>query len=57
VSSIKALETPRLLLRPLQLEDAEQTQALFPQWGIVRYHAMSQHVAASGWAHHGSARA
>ena len=32
-----ALETERLLLRPLQLEDAEQTQLLFPQWEIVQY--------------------
>jgi len=31
------LETPRLILRPLELADAEQTQALFPQWEIVRY--------------------
>src|ERR1700704_2451085 len=31
------LETPRLILRPLELADAEQAQALFPQWEIVRY--------------------
>jgi [ribosomal protein S5]-alanine N-acetyltransferase len=31
------LETPRLLLRPLELADAEQTQLLFPHWEIVRY--------------------
>lgn len=31
------LETTRLFLRPLQLEDAEQTQRLFPQWEVVRY--------------------
>ena len=31
------LETPRLLLKPLELADAEQTQILFPQWEIVRY--------------------
>src|SRR5215469_14611602 len=31
------LETERLLLRPLQLEDAEQVQRLFPQWEIVQY--------------------
>lgn len=31
------LETARLLLRPLELADAEQTQILFPQWEIVRY--------------------
>jgi RimJ/RimL family protein N-acetyltransferase len=31
-----SLQTPRLLLRPLQLEDAEQVQQLFPQWEIVK---------------------
>jgi RimJ/RimL family protein N-acetyltransferase len=31
------LETPRLLLRPLELTDAAQIQALFPQWEIVKY--------------------
>lgn len=31
------LETPRLILRPLKLSDAEQTQVLFPHWEIVRY--------------------
>jgi ribosomal-protein-alanine N-acetyltransferase len=31
------LETPRLLLRPLALADAEQTQVLFGQWEIVKY--------------------
>ena len=31
------LETQRLLLRPLRLEDGEQVQVLFPQWEIVRY--------------------
>jgi RimJ/RimL family protein N-acetyltransferase len=30
-------ETKRLLLRPLQLDDAEQIQELFPHWEIVRY--------------------
>lgn len=32
-----ALETPRLLLRPLALEDAAQIQELFPRWEIVQY--------------------
>lgn len=32
-----ALETPRLLLKPLELADAPQIQMLFPQWEIVRY--------------------
>ncbi len=35
------LETARLLLRPLQLDDAETTQRLFPHWEIVRYLASS----------------
>lgn len=34
---IFALETPRLLLRPLELADAAQIQMLFPHWEIVRY--------------------
>jgi [ribosomal protein S5]-alanine N-acetyltransferase len=32
-----ALETTRLLLRPLELADAAQTQLLFPKWEVVRY--------------------
>jgi ribosomal-protein-alanine N-acetyltransferase len=31
------LHTSRLVLRPLELADASQTQVLFPQWEIVRY--------------------
>ena len=31
------LETPRLLLQPLQLEDAQQTQKLFAKWEVVKY--------------------
>jgi ribosomal-protein-alanine N-acetyltransferase len=31
------LESKRLILRPLELADAEQTQILFPHWEIVRY--------------------
>lgn len=31
------LETPRLVLRPLQITDAPAMQALFPQWEIVKY--------------------
>src|SRR5512146_324735 len=34
---IRALETPRLWLHPLQLADAERVQLLFPHWEIVRY--------------------
>ena len=31
------LTTPRLNLAPLQLEDAEQVQLIFPQWEVVKY--------------------
>ena len=31
------LQTDRLILRPLELADAAQTQLLFPHWEIVRY--------------------
>jgi ribosomal-protein-alanine N-acetyltransferase len=31
------LQTDRLLLRPLELADAEQTQRLFPHWEIVKF--------------------
>jgi len=31
------LETARLLLRPVELAAAEQIQAIFPQWEIVKY--------------------
>jgi RimJ/RimL family protein N-acetyltransferase len=31
------LETARLVLRPLELADADQIQQVFPQWEIVRY--------------------
>ena len=31
------IQTSRLLLRPLELADAPQIQALFPQWEIVKY--------------------
>jgi [ribosomal protein S5]-alanine N-acetyltransferase len=34
------LETRRLILRPLELADADQMQILFPQWEIVRYLAL-----------------
>jgi [ribosomal protein S5]-alanine N-acetyltransferase len=37
MANIPTLETRRLILRPLELGDAEQAQALFPQWEIVRY--------------------
>jgi RimJ/RimL family protein N-acetyltransferase len=34
---IPMLETPRLLLRPLELGDADKAQVLFPHWEIVRF--------------------
>lgn len=34
---IPTLETPRLILRPLALDDAPAIQAIFPQWEIVRF--------------------
>lgn len=34
---ISALETLRLLLRPLEIGDAGEVQILFPHWEIVRY--------------------
>ena len=30
-------QTARLILRPLELADAEQAQLLFPHWEVVRY--------------------
>jgi [ribosomal protein S5]-alanine N-acetyltransferase len=32
-----SLETARLVLRPLELGDAEQVQRIFPHWEIVRF--------------------
>ena len=37
VRMIAGLETARLLLRPLELADAEAAQKLFPDWEIVKY--------------------
>jgi ribosomal-protein-alanine N-acetyltransferase len=37
MSMIPELQTQRLLLRPLELADAEQVQPLFAQWEIVKY--------------------
>jgi len=34
---IPILQTARLILRPMELADAEQIQILFPHWDIVRY--------------------
>lgn len=34
---VPKLESARLLLRPLTLEDAVQVQRIFPVWGVVEY--------------------
>lgn len=34
---VPTLTTARLILRPLEMADAEQIQALFPHWEIVRH--------------------
>lgn len=34
---LSSLETERLILRPLELADAEQTQPLFARWEIVEF--------------------
>jgi [ribosomal protein S5]-alanine N-acetyltransferase len=34
---IDVLETERLILRPLRLEDAARTQEIFPHWEIVKF--------------------
>ena len=34
---VPTLETRRLILRPLELADAEQAQILFPHWEIVQF--------------------
>ncbi len=34
---IVGLETKRLLLRPLQLSDAEDAERLFPHWDVVKF--------------------
>ena len=39
---MRELETERLILRPLTIEDAEAAQRLFPQWEIVRL--LASHV-------------
>jgi hypothetical protein len=31
------LETKRLILRPLRMDDADQTQRLFPYWDVVKF--------------------
>jgi ribosomal-protein-alanine N-acetyltransferase len=39
---VPPLETDRLLLRPLELADAEQVQRIFPYWGVVEF--LANHV-------------
>jgi ribosomal-protein-alanine N-acetyltransferase len=34
---VPPLQTGRLILRPLRLEDAEQAQLLFPHWEVVKF--------------------
>lgn len=34
---VPELSTSRLILRPAEMADAEQTQRLFPHWEVVRY--------------------
>jgi [ribosomal protein S5]-alanine N-acetyltransferase len=41
-NGIPTLTTARLVLRPLELADADAVQALFPRWEIVRY--LTHHV-------------
>lgn len=35
--TVPSIETPRLLLRPLELADADQVQQLFPHWDVVKH--------------------
>jgi len=37
MAPVPTLYTRRLILRPLELADAERVQKIFPQWEIVRY--------------------
>ncbi|MBA4222388.1 MAG: GNAT family N-acetyltransferase [Methylobacterium sp.] len=39
---VPTLETQRLLLKPLALDDAPAIQAVFPQWEIVRF--LASHI-------------
>ena len=39
---IPEITTPRLILRPLELADADAVQAVFPQWEIVQF--LNRHV-------------
>jgi ribosomal-protein-alanine N-acetyltransferase len=35
--TVPCLETPRLVLRPLELADADETQIWFPHWDVVKH--------------------
>jgi len=37
MTAITQLHTPRLVLRPLELSDADRIQQIFPRWEIVRH--------------------
>ncbi|WP_026379922.1 GNAT family N-acetyltransferase [Afifella pfennigii] len=37
MAKVPELQTRRLVLRPLSLDDAPQIQRLFPRWEVVRY--------------------
>ena len=39
---VPQLETARLILRPLELADAEQVQRIFPHWGVVEF--LANHI-------------
>jgi ribosomal-protein-alanine N-acetyltransferase len=41
-AAIPIITTSRLILRPLDLCDADAAQALFPRWEIVRF--LSSHI-------------
>jgi ribosomal-protein-alanine N-acetyltransferase len=40
--AIPTLKTPRLILQPLELNDAKQIQEIFPRWEIVRF--LASHI-------------
>jgi RimJ/RimL family protein N-acetyltransferase len=49
---IPQLETPRLILRPASLDDAEPTQRLFPHWEVVRLPTEIWSITAEEWRRH-----
>src|ERR687898_179158 len=42
IVEITTITTPRLILRPLELSDADAVQELFPRWEIVQF--LASHV-------------